>query len=161
MQHIKELLLFIVLPIVLLILMSNSQASMIDHMVTNYKVPKNTAVEINTSVTNNAKAYGVDKYILFAIIEKESSYQPKARNRSSIGLMQVNIAAHEKKFGSVQQLYNINNNIKAGAMILAACKKSSKDSLSCYHGAKNGYSKRITMTANKLKKMEKKKNGNS
>ena len=61
---------------------------------------------------------------LIAIAKKESSFNPKARNGSCYGIMQINIPVWHKELvkkkiiKNKKELYTTTGNIKAGAYIL-------------------------------------------
>jgi soluble lytic murein transglycosylase-like protein len=73
------------------------------------------------SILGNAIAYGLDPYLVAAICQHESSWNPNALNQSSveksIGLMQINIYAHPEY--DPTDLLDPATNIAAGSSILA------------------------------------------
>lgn len=65
--------------------------------------------------------YGICPELLIAIIESESSGNPKAENNGCIGLMQINPAWHSARMARliVVNIYDEYSNILVGADILA------------------------------------------
>lgn len=103
-----------------------------------YKVKSEDAFEIVKQVNHYSKLSGVSPALVFAIIERESSFNHKAKNNKSLGLMQVNTAwkVHRDLFGS-SKVTEIASNIKAGVAILSKCKMDKRGVLPCYHGKKS------------------------
>lgn len=82
-----------------------------------------------------AKDLGLDFKDLLAIMQVESGFIPKAYSRGNVGLMQVNLYYHRKKFKSSP--YNVLDNIYVGATIYKTClikhKQSKPKALRCYN----------------------------
>ncbi len=74
-------------------------------------------------ITKYAAAYGVPIDLAHAVVEIESSFNPKARGRAGeVGLMQIKPATARMMGykGSVKNLYNPDTNIQFGMKYLAA-----------------------------------------
>lgn len=70
-------------------------------------------------VLDTAKDLDLDPYDLLAIMQVESSFKPEAANRGNVGLMQVNLRYHAKKFKTSP--YNVQANTQVGGSIYKAC----------------------------------------
>lgn len=83
-----------------------------------------------------AKQRNLDFKRLLAIIAVESSFKTQAVNGGSVGVMQVNLKYHKKKFR--QNPYNVWDNIRVGSSIYKACvtrhKGNARKALWCYNG---------------------------
>ena len=93
------------------------------------------------AVQEAAIKYNIPVNMLLAIMRVESSFKPKAENLDSVGLMQVNLKFHAKKFKV--SYYDIFANVDIGASIYRDClnkrKNDTAKALRCYNGenAKN------------------------
>lgn len=93
------------------------------------------------SVQETARDLSLDPNDLLAIMRVESSFKAKARNRDSVGLMQVNLKYHAKKFKTSP--YDVPANTFVGATVYKACltkrNGNKAKALRCYNGenAKN------------------------
>ena len=83
-------------------------------------------------VLEAGQLFGIDPLLVASILVRESRANASARNRSSIGLMQVNWKAHAKNLPrafpsirTVKDLFDPRNNILAGAWIFSCYHKSS------------------------------------
>jgi soluble lytic murein transglycosylase-like protein len=81
--------------------------------------------------------FGIDPLIVASILVRESRANASAKNRSSIGLMQVNWKAHAKNLPkafpgiqTVKDLFDPRNNILAGSWIFSCYHKSAGGDLS-------------------------------
>lgn len=83
-----------------------------------------------------SERHGVQEDELLAIMRVESSFNTKAKNARSVGLMQVNLAYHAKSFKVSP--YDVFSNIDVGASIYKAClikrKGNVARALRCYNG---------------------------
>jgi soluble lytic murein transglycosylase-like protein len=76
---------------------------------------------INKSINKYSKLYNIPKSLVYAVIERESSFNHKLISKSEcVGLMQINYKVWKKELNipSVEYLHNIENNIKCGCYIL-------------------------------------------
>jgi soluble lytic murein transglycosylase-like protein len=84
-----------------------------------------------------ADSLGIDYLILISLIRVESGFNKKAKNGSSVGLMQVHLRYHKKKFDT-SDVFSPYANIFVGASILKDCmvryKNNVNNSLRCYNG---------------------------
>ena len=81
-----------------------------------------TMSEIITAAEGAVERYDIPVELILAVIETESTYSPDAKNGSCRGLMQihtVNLDWLEREFGRELDLYDIEDNVYAGAYILA------------------------------------------
>lgn len=87
-----------------------------------YNINLSLATNIVNVSYNEAKNHNVDPLIVLSIIATESSFNPRAYNKSgATGLMQVIPRWHQdkiQKVGAQGQLYSINHNVKIGVMVL-------------------------------------------
>lgn len=101
---------------------------------------KRSCVEQETllkSVFHAVKGTPIDFRIVLAIIQVESAFNPKAKNGSNVGLSQVNLRYHRKKFHT-KDPFDVHENVAVGVGILNDClsrrKGSVKAALLCYNG---------------------------
>lgn len=91
------------------------------------------------AVKATAKTRDLDYKRLLAIITVESGFINHAVNGKSVGLMQINLDYHEKKFRL--NPFNVWDNIRVGGIVYKACvRKHNGDvmkSLRCYNGEGN------------------------
>ena len=74
----------------------------------------------NQMIEEIAPRYGVDKFLVKAVMRQESGFDPLARsNRGAVGLMQVMPATARSLGVSEMQLWNERINIEAGTRLLA------------------------------------------
>lgn len=111
----------------------------------NARLSSNDALRYAAVVERVSRAYGVDPFLVAAIIVKESTVRRTAKSYCSYGLMQVNWDANKswirKKFPKVKgprSLLHSGNNIKVGSYILkSALERSHGDvdrALNIYRG---------------------------
>ena len=105
-----------------------------------------------------AETLSIDYLILISIIRVESSFNKKARNGSSVGLMQVHLKYHKKKFGNAD-VYSPYANIFTGASILRDCMDRHRNNLNnsfrCYNGNGNKqYAEKVNKIINEIRKLE-------
>lgn len=89
-------------------------------------------------VVDFAIAHDIDPRVVAAVIQVESSWNPKARGSSGeVGLMQL-MAGTAKELGVINREDPIDN-IKGGIRYLAKCKKLRGDKyLRCFNGGPGG-----------------------
>lgn len=108
---------------------------------------KDTDIILNAA-NMSSEVHGLDLSIILAIMYVESSFIPKAKNGRSVGLMQVNLDYHLKKFKG-KDPYGINDNIFIGSGIFKDCMVKNKNNvnkaLRCYNGSPNSneYPKKV------------------
>lgn len=105
--------------LLLVILSSFSYAFSPDWIVehTKGKVSHAQAVKIVSAVHRHSHKHQVNPDVVFKIIQTESSYNPKARGGSSVGLMQIIPRWHKDKIKG-RNLYNVDTNVEVGVRIL-------------------------------------------
>jgi soluble lytic murein transglycosylase-like protein len=101
------------------------------------KINVDTQVMIKEAVAIASDTYGIKPRLIMSVIYVESRFKPKARNGSSVGLMQVHTRFHKHKFGG-KDYYDIYANVFVGTSILKDClvkhKNQTKKALKCYNG---------------------------
>ena len=108
--------------IIITILLVGAMAFALGTICASYAVDTDTMDEIIAAAEGAAERYDIPVELILAVIETESSYRPTAKNGSCRGLMQihtVNLDWLEKDFGRELDLYDIEDNVYAGAYILA------------------------------------------
>ena len=84
-----------------------------------------------------ASAHKLDNKLLLSVAYIESKFDVKARNGSSVGLMQVHLRYHRDKFKGAS-VFNPYANMFVGAQILKECMNKMdnnvKKALRCYNG---------------------------
>lgn len=84
-----------------------------------------------------ASAHKLDNKLLLSVAYVESKFDVKARNGSSVGLMQVHLRYHRDKFKGAS-VFNPYANMFVGAQILKECMNKMdnnvKKALRCYNG---------------------------
>lgn len=104
-----------------------------------------TLSKIQESVVKYTKDSEIDDSLVYAIIETESQFNPKARSsEGAVGLMQILPRAHPKL--SVAKLYTIDYNVKHGVRILEEYLKatgSMRKALKKYSGGDPRYVNKV------------------
>lgn len=80
----------------------------------NGSISKSTATQIYNSVMKHSKTYGVDPYLVFAIIEQESTYNPNCSYEGAYGLMQLYHSTLPYLGITKAEVFDIDANIRAG-----------------------------------------------
>ncbi len=85
--------------------------------------------------------YNICPELLEAIAYHESRFDPSAVNKTCVGIMQINTAAHQKRLErlDVKDIYDMSENIKVAADYLAELFEENEDVavvLGLYHGEK-------------------------
>lgn len=77
--------------------------------------------EFQKYVYNTAISYGLDPYIIFGLIERESTYRPDAVNKSHKGLMQINPKYQTARMAELgcTDLFDPYQNVLVGCSYLA------------------------------------------
>jgi len=107
------------------------------------KISVKDAETISVKVSTLSKKHNVDFDLLVGLIETESSFNPKAKYKGNVGLMQVSYSVWKNHFAipSVDKLHNIEYNVNTGIKILKGYMKSSggnvKKALVRYNGNAN------------------------
>lgn len=116
------------------------------------KVPKKTAETIAVHADKLSKKHNVDFHLVVGIMETESSFNPSAKYKGNIGLMQVSYKSWKRPLGikKATDLHNIEYNIDTGVKILKRCivasKGDTRKALRMYNGNAN---KSFTKTVSK------------
>lgn len=78
-------------------------------------------LDLILSITNEVKAQAFKDFPtmadVLAIVAVESSFNPRARHKGSMGLMQINLPAHKNKLKG-KDVFNVQTNIAYGISIL-------------------------------------------
>lgn len=99
--------------------------------------------KIATNVNKLAKKHEISFSLIVGLIEAESSFNPKARYKGNVGLMQISYSTWKKHFGieHINHLYKIEYNIDLGLRILKRYLRKSngdvKRALVRYNGGAN------------------------
>lgn len=112
-----------------------------------------------TSVTQAVHKTAIDFRIILAIIQVESAFNPKAKNGPNVGLNQINLRYHRKKF-SGKDYFDVRDNISVGTSIFKDChdrmKGNLQKSLQCYNGFPHGdpnYVKKVMAAYREIEKL--------
>ena len=103
-----------------------------------------------------AAAHKLDNKLLLSVAYVESKFDVKARNGSSVGLMQVHLRYHRDKFKGAS-VFNPYANMFVGAQILKECMNKTnnnvKKALRCYNGGGDkNYSTKVLKQLQTFKK---------
>lgn len=94
--------------------------------------------ELLKSVAVTASKLDIDFKDLLSIIRVESSFKRKAKSGSNLGVMQVNIKYHRKKFNG-RNPFNLFTNVEVGGSIYKDClikhKGDKRKALKCFNGS--------------------------
>lgn len=97
--------------------------------------------QLLSSVSTAAIETGADVKTLLTIISIESRFDTRAKNGKSVGLHQVHLRWHAKKFPN-KNYYDVDENVSVGASIYGECLKKHKgvrdQALRCYNGYHHG-----------------------
>jgi soluble lytic murein transglycosylase-like protein len=93
--------------------------------------------QLLNSTVREANRYDLDFRLLLAIVKVESSFNRKAFNKKSAGLMQVYLKYHRNKFKKGR--FDVDDNVRVGSSILFDCLQKHdnilKKALRCYNGS--------------------------
>lgn len=111
-----------------------------------FKVPAEMAARITDHVHEAAEKTGLSPALLLAVIGVESRFQPAAQAKASdgdrhVGLMQLSVRWHAKRFSSPLMYTDPRENILAGAALmseLVRAKGSTKGALAAFNGSTKG-----------------------
>lgn len=84
-----------------------------------------------------AHSHGIDQRAVIAIVHIESKYHIRAKNGSSVGLSQVLLRYHKKKFKG-SNFYEPEDNLFAGMKVFSECLNKMKGNYSKAFGCYNG-----------------------
>lgn len=87
-----------------------------------HAVNEETVSDIVSAAHEAAELYDVPAELILAMIDVESGFNPDAKNGKCIGLMQINTINLDwlnSEFERELDLYDINDNVRAGSYILA------------------------------------------
>ncbi|HMS79888.1 MAG TPA: transglycosylase SLT domain-containing protein [Burkholderiaceae bacterium] len=135
-----------------------SYATMATSLTMLYPASRPHALDIVRTVHEEADRHGLDPCLVMAVIARESSFDPRARNRRDVGLMQLNLDWHRDRVaaaGGPQALLDPVRNVRAGTALLAHYRRLGGDdpsALQRYHGLdkRNGYVERVRTEARRL-----------
>lgn len=134
------------------------------HLEGTYKVSKNEAVTIVSSVFRYSDEHNVAPELVLSVIDNESSFRTRAKSSvGARGLMQVLPVWHQDKIrldgGSNELLWNPEFNIKIGTQILREYLNRSRgnvhEALARYNGslgANNGYPEKVLRSKERYRK---------
>lgn len=121
------------------------------------KVDPSDVNSIVAEVFEQGAKHKIDPFLIIALINKESTFNKKARNKSSAsGLMQVIPYWHRDKIKG-RNIFSVKVNIEVGAKVLKDCldkhSQKIKPALKCYSGgAGSKYFRDVTFTRSLLRK---------
>lgn len=119
------------------------------------KTYQDDIVKIVAAAFDQGAKHKIDPLLIIALINKESTFNKKARNKSKAsGLMQVIPYWHKDKING-RNIFSVNVNIEVGTIILKDClekhRQKIQPALRCYSGgANNKYFKDVMSTRKKL-----------
>ena len=135
-----------------------SYAAMGDRLASIYPASRPHAAGIVRAVHAAADHHGLDPCLVMGVIARESSFDPSARRRGDVGLMQVNVGWHPDlvaRAGGERGLLDPERNVRAGTELLARYRRLAADDLDAlrrYHGRskRNDYAERVHASARRL-----------
>ena len=96
-----------------------------------------SAPQLVSAAKKAARSFNVDHRAILAIVHVESKYHIKAKNAGSVGLSQVLLTYHRKKFRG-NNYFDVEDNIFAGTQVFTECFKRMRMNYSaafrCYNG---------------------------
>lgn len=140
----------------------DNQAILTQHISGKFKVSENVVSEIVMSAFVEGQEHDVDPLLILAVVQNESSFNPKAKSGQDTGLMQINTkwqAELVATLDSPAMLAEPATNIKLGTQILAQYIEKSKGSeyqgLRRYNGwgKTNNYPSKVLNSRNELEKV--------
>lgn len=125
---------------------------------TDGKVKIGEIVRMVNAVFVETKKHGMDPFLMFSVLKKESRYNPRAKNRSGArGLTQVIPRWHKNKIKG-RNIMNIETNIEVGTQVMADCLERNKGlikkAMRCYSGGASNYTANIKANYAALQKAE-------
>lgn len=124
---------------------------------TNTKGTSSDIIKIVEAAFAQGIKHKIDPFLILALINKESTFNKKAKNKSKAsGLMQVIPYWHRDKING-RNIFSVDVNIEVGTQVLKDCldKHSQKidRALRCYSGgASKVYNREVMSTRNKLRR---------
>lgn len=117
-----------------------------------------TAVKLIEVIDKTSRRYGINPHVILSIVHIESKYNTKARNGSSVGLSQVLLRYHKRKF-KTKDYHDVEDNLSVGMQILRDCLTSTKwnypRAFRCYNGGGDkNYSDKVHATMSYLKSVD-------
>jgi soluble lytic murein transglycosylase-like protein len=104
---------------------------------------------LRRTVHDAAKRYAVSDILITSVIAQESSFKPDARLGTQVGLMQVDLGWHRKKFHG--DPYRPSVNVMVGTSILRDClirkHHDTRKALRCYNGGGDPHYAHKVLTA--------------
>lgn len=121
------------------------------------KVCKQNCANVDTikeAVSLASDGYKIDSKLILAVMKVESGFKPKAFSNNNVGLMQVNLYYHQKKFKN-NDYFNVYLNVLVGTSILKDCftkhKGNHNKTFVCYNGgADKQYAAKVTKSLSEL-----------
>ncbi|MDO4232663.1 MAG: lytic transglycosylase domain-containing protein [Lautropia sp.] len=136
--------------------LSRTQRSVAQHIARKFRVRESAVEQYVSYAHQSGKVYGLDPYLILAIMATESSFNPRAESSvGAQGLMQVHTRVHKKRFkpyGSYNTVvWQPKVNILVGSSILSDYIKkygTERRALKAYVGAANhahdgGYGRKV------------------
>lgn len=135
-----------------------SYAEMGDRLAAIYPASGSHAVRIVRAVHAAADRHGLEPCLVMGVIARESAFDPEARRRGDVGLMQLNLAWHPDlvaRAGGERGLTDPERNVSAGTELLARYRRLAGDEVGAlrrYHGLgkRNDYAERVRASARHL-----------
>ena len=117
-----------------------------------------SAPQLLSAAKRASKSFNVDHRAILAIVHVESKYHTKARNGNSVGLSQVLLTYHRKKFRGTNY-YDVDDNIFAGMQVFNECftrmRMNYSAAFRCYNGGGDPkYTMKLNSAFAMMKNME-------
>jgi soluble lytic murein transglycosylase-like protein len=143
---------------------TRNEVRLADSMSATYQKCRHIAPKLRPEIIMAAykwgRIYNVEPELLLAIAYVESSFNPMARSKSSIGLMGINYRVWRKELSlDFDSLYEVDYNMSKGALILRRYINKSGEVWKGVHLYNNGYRGQNTAYVPKVRAMYKKLGG--
>ena len=136
-------------------LMAVGGTTLDDHIEKHCKTKCVDSTIVLDAATTAADSFDIDFKLILAIITVESGFVVKAKNRGNVGLMQVLLRYHGKKFK--RSVYNPKENVRVGSSILKECMRKGRSTsqvLQCYNGVPGTkYANKVLVAYNEVKRV--------
>ncbi len=116
---------------------TNKLNQLASFIVDKYNLHQKESQKIVQTTYEMSANHDIPPLTMLAVIEVESSFNVKAKNKNAVGLTQAISTIHRSKFKG-NNVYDIKTNINVGAEVLSDCYKKYQGvevkALRCYHG---------------------------
>lgn len=102
-------------------LMTREQTNLQSYISNKFNVDSDSASEVVHHAFQVSDETGLHPHLILAIAAVESSFDPDAKNKGGMGLMQIQASAHKeevKAIGGIRALFDVRKNLRMGADIL-------------------------------------------